>query len=346
MSKVKSFLGMIGVCRMFIKDFGKMAEPINKLTRKGVLFYWGPAQDKSMQELKDALAKSPALRPLDYESAAEVVLAVDTSWKAVGYYIYQVDKNNRKTRYYAHFGSCLLNEREGRFSQAKRELFGLYRALHECEYWLIGCRKLIVETDAKYLSGMLAHPSMGPNATVNRWIETILTKFHFTLRHVPGKTFAANGLSRQDAQPGDAIIEVLDPEDDHIEPVKFEDPTIAKVLYGISNEDWEEPLDFEDFKHEIDKKSGYLHNITRSVEDFQEELNQAEVEGQADIAAAVQAIRRNEVSTEDCHPVFQLAINPSETPVSEEVDRKELYHEERRTSGAKRQDNRLVKLKR
>ncbi|KAG6903518.1 hypothetical protein DXG01_000477, partial [Tephrocybe rancida] len=105
---------------------------------------------------------------------------------------------------------------------------------------------------------MLSNPSMGPNATINRWIKTILTKFHFTLRHVPGKTFAADGLSRRDAQPGDPRVEPLDPEDDHVPPVKFEHPAVAKALYGISEEDWEEPLAFEEFKNEIDTQGGFL----------------------------------------------------------------------------------------
>jgi len=34
-----------------------------------------------------------------------------------------------------------------------------------------------VETDAKYLAGMLRNPGMGPNATINRWIDKILM-FH------------------------------------------------------------------------------------------------------------------------------------------------------------------------
>jgi hypothetical protein len=68
------------------------------------------------------------------------------------------------------------------------------RALNENRYWLAGCRRLVVETDAKYIKGMLNNPEMGPNATINRWIENVLF-YHFELRHVAGKTFAADGLS-------------------------------------------------------------------------------------------------------------------------------------------------------
>jgi hypothetical protein len=61
-----------------------------------------------------------------------------------------------------------------RYSQPKRELFGLKRALRSMQYWLLGCRKLVVETDAQYLKGMLEHSGMGPNAAINRRIEEML----------------------------------------------------------------------------------------------------------------------------------------------------------------------------
>ena len=61
----------------------------------------------------------------------------------------------------------------------------------------------MVETDAQYIKGMLNNPEMGPNATINWWIEQILM-YHFELRHVAGKSFAvADGLLRRKRQPDD-----------------------------------------------------------------------------------------------------------------------------------------------
>ena len=60
--------------------------------KKGVPFVWGPEQERSMAELKKGLRESEALEPLDYENNPNpVVLVVDTSWKVVGFYIYQDD---------------------------------------------------------------------------------------------------------------------------------------------------------------------------------------------------------------------------------------------------------------
>jgi hypothetical protein len=124
---VRMFLGTVGVCRVFIRDFAKLAGPLNHLLRKDVPFVWGPEQEQSMSELKTALRNAVPLGNIDYESEGTVVLAVDTSYKAVGFYIYQesADDSDAKKKTFIKFGSITLNEREARFSQPKRELFGL-----------------------------------------------------------------------------------------------------------------------------------------------------------------------------------------------------------------------------
>ena len=127
LSDVRAFLGTIGVCRIFIKNFAHRAHHLVKLTRKGSEWEFGTKQLEAMDDLKEALITSSALRPLDYVSDAAIILSVDTSSIAVGYLLSQCDPANPKLRYYAKFGSITLNEREARFSQPKLELYGLYR---------------------------------------------------------------------------------------------------------------------------------------------------------------------------------------------------------------------------
>jgi hypothetical protein len=62
---------------------------------------------------------------------------------------------------------------------------------------LVGLARFTVETDAKYIKGMLNNPDIQPNAAVNRWIAAVLL-FDFDLVHVPGtKHMVADGLSRR-----------------------------------------------------------------------------------------------------------------------------------------------------
>jgi len=191
---VWAFLETAGTCRMFIKDYARITQLLTHLLRSRVIFEWGEDQDNAMQEVKDLLSICPVLKPIDYHSNAPVILGVDTLWMAVGFWICQEELDDPKKCYYTRFISITLSEREARYWQPKRELFGLFRALKEAKFWLLGCRKLIIETDAKYIKGMVNNPTLGPNAAICCWIEYILM-LHFDLRHIPGKTFLANGLS-------------------------------------------------------------------------------------------------------------------------------------------------------
>jgi hypothetical protein len=202
LTDVRAFVGTIGVCRLFIKNFAHRAHHLVKLTRKGAEWEFGPDQLAAMEDLKQALLTSPALRPINYKSDAPVILSVDTSYLAIGYILSQSDTENPKRRYHARFGSITLNERESRFSQPKLELYGLYRTLRALKLYLIGIRNLIIEVDAKYIKGMLSNPDIAPSASINRWIVSILM-FHFTLVHVPGTHHGPDGLSRRRRQPGD-----------------------------------------------------------------------------------------------------------------------------------------------
>ena len=221
-SEVRAFLGTIGVCRMFISNFAKHTNPLVHLTRKGIPFHFGAEQLAAQEDLKKALIASPALRPIDYSSNSPVILAVDTSPIAVGFYLCQADPDNTRRRYFAPFGSIPLNDRERRFSQPKLELYGLFRALRAYKIFIVGVRNLVVEVDARYIRGMLNNPDIAPSASVNRWIVSILT-FHFDLRHVPGKQHGPDGLSRHPPQPGDVSDE------DH--PEDFDD--WVDNLYGF-----------------------------------------------------------------------------------------------------------------
>src|SRR6202047_8612 len=155
--------------------------------------------------MKKLVASAPALRSINYGSDLPVILAVDTSNKAVGIVLLQVDENGRRRP--ARYGSIPLNSVEERYSQPKLELYGLYRALRAFRLYIIGVKNLIVEVDAKYIKGMLNAPDLQPNAAMNRWIQGILM-FDITLIHVPGKAhLAADALSRKSLGEGENVVE-------------------------------------------------------------------------------------------------------------------------------------------
>jgi hypothetical protein len=150
-----------------------------------------------MDTLNEAIVNSSAIQPIDYSSPLEVSLAVDSSYIACGWILYQLDTEGR-----CHpvcFSLITWNERESHYSQAKIELYGLFCALKAAKVWLIGLKSFTMEVDAKYIKGMLCNPDIHPNAAVNRWIVGI-SFFNFMLNHVPGLKHA--GLDRLSHRPG------------------------------------------------------------------------------------------------------------------------------------------------
>ena len=269
LTDVRAFVGTIGVCRLFIKNFAHRAHHLVKLTRKGAEWEFGADQLATMNDLKQALLTSPALRPIDYKSDAPVILSVDTSHIAIGFILSQCDQLHPKFRYHARFGSITLNEREGRFSQPKLELYGLYRALRALKLYLIGIRNLIVEVDAKYIKGMLKNPDLAPSASINRWIVSILM-FHFTLVHVPGTHHGPDGLSRRRPQIGDedepeddfedwiddvnGFIHIINPLPTHSSSITTSPPLICYINESASNDG---PVPVEQQVHEEQASTSY-----------------------------------------------------------------------------------------
>ncbi|XP_024200508.1 uncharacterized mitochondrial protein AtMg00860-like [Rosa chinensis] len=60
-TEIRSFLGLAGYYRRIIQDFSRLAAPLNKLTRKGVKFFWLEECEQSFQELKGHLTNAPVL---------------------------------------------------------------------------------------------------------------------------------------------------------------------------------------------------------------------------------------------------------------------------------------------
>ena len=61
LKEVRSFLGMAGYYRRFIKDFSKIAGPITKLTHKDMEIIWSEECSQAFETLKDKLTSAPIL---------------------------------------------------------------------------------------------------------------------------------------------------------------------------------------------------------------------------------------------------------------------------------------------
>jgi hypothetical protein len=82
LSQVRSFLGLTGFYRHFVKDFSTIAVQLNELTKKGVPFSWVTRQENAFDMLKDKLTHAPLLQLPDFSKT--FVLECDASGIGLG----------------------------------------------------------------------------------------------------------------------------------------------------------------------------------------------------------------------------------------------------------------------
>ena len=212
---VRLFLGTAGVGRKWIRGFSLIAKPLTLLTKIAVQrqFSFSKEAEAAQNELKHLVSSAPVLIKLDYEAAkllsrldalprasdhGLVIVAVDSCQNGTGWILYQVVE---KEKHPVIFGSCTFNDTESRYSQAKLELYGVFRAVKDLRHRIWGIH-FRIDIDAKFLIEMVKQPDL-PNAPMTRWISYIAL-FDYVMNHVPAQSHAGvDGLSRRKRTPED-----------------------------------------------------------------------------------------------------------------------------------------------
>ncbi|KAK1608591.1 hypothetical protein QYE76_032264 [Lolium multiflorum] len=125
--QVRSFHGLAGFYRRFVKDFSTIACPLNELTKKNVPFVWGKAQQKAFDELKKRLTEAPLLALPDFAKTFEI--ECDASGLGIGGVLMQ---NGKPVAYYSEkLDGARLN-----YPIYDKELYALtYAMLSTHYYW-------------------------------------------------------------------------------------------------------------------------------------------------------------------------------------------------------------------
>ena len=89
-TEVRSFLGLAGYYRRFVKDLSTIALPLTRLTRKEVPFVWSEECEQSFQRLKYLLTRAPVLALPDDSGNFEIYS--DTSLNGLGCVLMQHEK--------------------------------------------------------------------------------------------------------------------------------------------------------------------------------------------------------------------------------------------------------------
>lgn len=80
--EIKSFLGLVGYHRKFIKDFAHKTKPLTLLLKKNINFDRSTQQQESFNQLRGELLSEPILQYPDF--SREFILTTDVSQVALG----------------------------------------------------------------------------------------------------------------------------------------------------------------------------------------------------------------------------------------------------------------------
>ena len=72
-SEARSFMGLVQYVSRFIPNLSSVAEPIQKLIRKGVKFEWGTDQQRAFEELKKGNTNAETLAYFDGDCQTRIV---------------------------------------------------------------------------------------------------------------------------------------------------------------------------------------------------------------------------------------------------------------------------------
>ena len=254
--EVQAFLGFTNFYRRFIKDFGKIAQPLTKLTGS-VPFFWEEEQQVAFDTLKEIMCSAPVL--VIPNNVDPFKVECDASDYAVGATLSQQQNG---TWHPVAFMSKAMNQTQRNYEIYDKELLAVMLSLEQWRQYLVGAKETVeIWTDHKNLQYFRQPQKL--NRRQARWAVE-MADYDFTLHHKPGpQMLKVDLLSRRaDHQhgkddnadvtllkaehfrqhtfdlpgPGDEIMKSI------LENIHKKDKSVEKAL-GAKEADWEEDED-------------------------------------------------------------------------------------------------------
>lgn len=198
---IKSFLGLVGYYRRFIKNFAHIAKPLTSLLRKNIEFIWNSECNSAFEKLKMAITTEPVLQHPNFKE--KFILTTDASNFAISGILSQgkigVDLP-------IAFISRTLQPAETRYNTTEREMLAIFWSIKQFKTYLLGT-EFIVQCDHKPL--VYIFKTKDSYSRIFRW-RLELSEYDFMIVYKPGKNNVnADALSRniEDTKENENVYE-------------------------------------------------------------------------------------------------------------------------------------------
>ena len=162
-------------------------KPLRDLTQQDVEWCWEDAQATALNQLKEAVTRTPVLRYYSLDN--EVTLQCDASQSGLGAALLQ---NGQPVAY----ASRALTSAETRYAQIEKELLAIVFACERFDTYIYGRDIVTVESDHKLLEAIVLKALNSAPQRLQRMLLR-LQKYNLEIKYKKGQeTFLADTLSR------------------------------------------------------------------------------------------------------------------------------------------------------
>jgi hypothetical protein len=201
---VRAFLGLAGYYRRFIRDFSTLAGPLTDLLRDDTPFVWGADQQRSMDQLKQAITQQPVLIIPDLNQP--FILHTDASGYAISGVLQQEQADGLHP---IAFYSRKLNAAERNYPVREQELLALVACCREWRHYLEGAPGTTINTDHASLRFLLSQREFTHRRQA-RWCELLQSVLPDIVPIKGSSNVVADPLSRRPDLRDDITIDYLD----------------------------------------------------------------------------------------------------------------------------------------
>eukprot|EP00737_Agarophyton_chilense_P002014 gb/GEZJ01002279.1/.p1 GENE.gb/GEZJ01002279.1/~~gb/GEZJ01002279.1/.p1 ORF type:complete len:384 (+),score=41.68 gb/GEZJ01002279.1/:2514-3665(+) len=227
-TELRSFLGLAGYFRRFIRDFAKSSAALHATT-SAKKFEWSPEMQAAFEDLKKKMTTPPVLAFPDFDSP--FIVEKDASSVALGAVLSQKKEDGKV--HPIQYASRSMTPAERNYATCEREALAVVFALKKFLVYLLSSILFTVLTDHQALQH--AFRKKDGHGRLARWLD-LFAEYEFEIKYRPG---VANGapdyLSRIQAEEKRPGHDETGPEEELVATISWSDPHLGELEEGLLN---------------------------------------------------------------------------------------------------------------